>query len=98
MYMRHLGLGVGHERDKRGNNDAQSVELDFGVQPTPELDDYDSEPEIDRNDKGGVEEDQEEDSGNDSEENADAEDEETGGDDEEHSEDSDNGDTGYDKL
>jgi hypothetical protein len=104
MYMRHLGLGVGHKRENHGSDDDQSVEvdsLDFRVHLTPEPDNnYDSEPEIDGNEENrGNEEDQEEDS---EEEEEGASDEETGGDNEEHDCESegseDEEDNGYDEL
>lgn len=105
MYMRHLGLGVGHKRDEHGNDGDQSKSMevdsfDLGLQPTaPELHDHDSsEYEINRNEEsvGDDQEDQEEDG----EEDDLADDEEIGSDNEEQegSEDEDSEDSGYDEL
>ena len=98
--MRHLGLGVGHKKGAHGNDDDESMEVDFldiGVHHTPELNDYDSEHEI----NGTQDRDEEEDEEEDSEEEGDLDDEETGGDDEEQegvgSEDE-LEDNGYDEL
>lgn len=99
--MRHLGLAVGHMRDIHGNDNDQSVEVNFGVQPAPdsELGGYNSEPEIDGNEENG---DNEEDQEEDSEEEDNTDDEETGRDDEEHegseARDEEDSDNGYDEL
>jgi hypothetical protein len=96
MYMRHLGLGVGHKRDEHDGELMEVDPLDLGVHNAPdrpdERADYDSEPEIDRN--TACQDEEEEQEGDDSEEDdLDDDDEEHGGSEDELEED-----LGYDEL
>ena len=96
--MRHLGLGVGHKRDEP---DGEPMEVDpLGVHNTPdehpdEQDDYDSEPEIDRNTACQGEEEEQEGDDSEEEDDLDGDDDEDGPGSENELEDED---FGYDEL